>query len=298
MADEQVTPRPRRAYDVVDEPVHDATEPLEAVEAKPSRALREDEPVPEPFAAAPAEAVRATSPEPVTVKGRDGSTVVARRSVAPPRRRWRALLGSLLIAFGICMLGWIGWQYFGTNITSNQAMASECSAMKEDWASGSTTAKPASSAPVPGDAIALLRIPALGNDAEYPVVAGTEDEQLAKGVGWYTSTAQPGQIGNFAVAGHRITHGEPFARLLELNKGDKVIVETRTAIYTYELTTSPRDLTVKDNEGGWVLWPVPDKSKASVKPTEALITLTTCTDLFASPERSVAFGKLVETKNK
>lgn len=45
------------------------------------------------------------------------------------------------------------------------------------------------------------------------------------------------------IAGHRVTHGSPFRKLLELEKGDQVVVETRDAVYTYELDASPRDLT-------------------------------------------------------
>ncbi|MFP5282231.1 MAG: sortase domain-bontaining protein [Actinomycetes bacterium] len=58
-------------------------------------------------------------------------------------------------------------------------------------------------------------------------------------MGHYPSTAGPGQVGNFALAGHRITHGQPFARLLELDRGDKVVVETRDAVYTYVLERGP-----------------------------------------------------------
>ena len=105
----------------------------------------------------------------------------------------------------------------------------------------------------------------------------------------------PGQIGNFAIAGHRVTHGQPFSRLLELDKGDQIVVETRSAIYTYVLDTAPRDLTVEDT-ATWVIDPVPGKPDAT--PTQPLITLTTCQDLFHSPDRSIGFGHLQNTKNK
>ena len=118
---------------------------------------------------------------------------------------------------------------------------------------------------------------------------------MARGVGHYPNSAQPGQIGNFAIAGHRITHGQPFSRLLELDKGDQIVVETRSAIYTYVLDTAPRDLTVEDT-ATWVLDPVPGQPDAT--PTQALLTLTTCQDLFHSPDRSIAFGHLASTKNK
>ena len=143
--------------------------------------------------------------------------------------------------------------------------------------------------------MALLRIPAFGADYEVPVLEGTDLDVLDEGIGHYPGTAAAGEVGNFAVAGHRVTHGQPFHRLLELGKGDQVVVETRTAVYTYVLDEPPRNLTVADT-AGWVLDPVPGRPAA--QPTRALITLTTCQDLFRSPDRSVGFGHLESTKNK
>ena len=54
-------------------------------------------------------------------------------------------------------------------------------------------------------------------------------------------------------------------------------------------------LTVTDVDT-WVLDPVPGKQ--DVPPTRALITLTTCQDLFHSPDRSVGFGHLTQTTKK
>mgnify|MGYP003694132179 CR=1 FL=1 len=149
--------------------------------------------------------------------------------------------------------------------------------------------------PGPGDAVGLLRIPALGAAYEVPIRNGTQLGVLAKGVGHYSSSAQAGQIGNFALAGYRVTHGQPFARLLDLNSGDEIIVETRDAIFTYVLDESPRQLTVKDTDT-WVIDPVPGKPE--LKPTQPLITLTTCPDLFHSAKRSVGFGHLIRTERK
>lgn len=90
------------------------------------------------------------------------------------------------------------------------------------------------------------------------------------------------------------TGGSPFRKLLDLRKGDQVVIETATAVYTYELDTSPRDLTVKPTDT-WVLDPVPGQRQPATRST---ITLTTCQDLFHSQDRSVAFGHLVRTSNK
>ena len=230
-----------------------------------------------------------------------GTTVVADSSADTRSTRRQqsplTLLGIGLLVAGLACLGWVGFQYVGTSVVSEQAFATETEQLRAKWQE-QDRADPQGRdqvSKVPGDAIALLRIPAFGDDYELPILNGTELSVLAKGVGHYSSTAAPGQIGNFALAGHRVTHGQPFAELLTLKQGDEVIVETREAVYTYVMDDSPRQLTVDDSET-WVLDPVPGKPGA--KPTEALITLTTCQDLFRSPDRSVGFGRLQRTQTK
>lgn len=242
--------------------------------------------------------------------------------VQPPRTRRRrpsilTITGLVLIAVGLSSLGWMGYQYFGTNGPAQDAAKSEVSQLQDQWntgdgidvpgpsataSAGATATGSASASKGPkytqaqlDKAMAILTIPRFGADFRVPILVGTSDYALGRGVGWYDSTQLPGQVGNFAIAGHRITHGEPFARLLELQPGDKVIVETKTYVFTYVVDESPSKLTVKDVDT-WVLDPVPGKS--GIKPTQALITMTTCQDLFHSPDRSVGFGHLVDTKKK
>jgi sortase A len=224
--------------------------------------------------------------------GDNGRRPRGRRRVSP-----FTLVGVVLLVAGLSCLGWVAYQYFGTNVVSQKTFQSERQDLRTKWADQGKT-KPQdklTESMVPGDAVALLRIPAFGAHYEVPILNGTQLDVLSKGVGHYNHTAQPGQIGNFALAGHRVTHGQPFSRLLELNEGDEVVVETGQAVYTYVLDQSPRQLTVKDTDT-WVLDPVPGKPAA--KPSQALITLTTCQDLFHSPDRSIAFGHLESTKNK
>ena len=77
--------------------------------------------------------------------------------------------------------------------------------------------------------------------------------------------------------------------------GDQVVIETRDYVYTYVIDTPPAKLTVKDVDT-WVIDPVPGKK--GVAPTQALITLTTCQDLFHSPDRAVGLGHLAGTAKK
>jgi sortase A len=195
----------------------------------------------------------------------------------------------VFLVVGVGLLGWVGWQYFGTGVVSNQQMDKGQDALREQWRTPSATAKPTTGKP-----LFLIRIPKFGADWQKPIVEGVDADDLARGIGHYPQTQLPGQPGNFALAGHRVTHGSPFRKLLDLRKGDQVIIETAEAVYTYELDSSPRDLTVPPTDT-WVLDPVPGKSQT---PTRSIITLTTCQDLFHSPDRSVAFGQLVKVSKK
>ncbi|MFT3875937.1 MAG: class E sortase [Propioniciclava sp.] len=207
------------------------------------------------------------------------------------RRRGRGLLisGVLCLVLGFGGLGWSAWDLFWNPLVDPGVAAAQASGLREEWAAPAEAARP-----LPGDAVALLRIPAFGADFEQPVLAGTDQRTLKKGLGWYAGTAAPGEVGNFSVAGHRGATG-PFSRMHELKAGDEVVVETREAVHTYRLTNDPAETTVMDTDT-WVIQPVPGRPE--VKPTEALITLTTCNDLFRSPRRMIAFGVLADTRSK
>lgn len=217
---------------------------------------------------------------------------------AQGKRRWRlTAVGVALLLVGLSCLGWVAYQYVGTNLIAEHTFRTEASRLRAQWIEDQKTDPQGLEQPSKrsGDSIGLLRIPALGGAYEVPIVNGTELTVLGKGVGHYSSTAQAGQIGNFAIAGYRVTHGQPFARLHDLDSGDEIIVETRDATYTYVLDEPPRQLTVKDTDT-WVIDPVPGKPE--LKPTQAMITLTTCPDLFHSTKRSVGFGHLIRTEPK
>ncbi|MEV7142331.1 class E sortase [Streptomyces tauricus] len=141
-------------------------------------------------------------------------------------------------------------------------------------------------------AYAVLGIPRLG--LRVPVAEGVgASGVLDKGyVGHYPDTAQPGRVGNFALAGHRNTHGEPFRYLDRLRRGDRVEVETRAAAYTYVVDrTLPR---TSPGDGGTIR-AIP---RSTVRPAYGYtqpahyLTLTTCTPQYTSTYRLVVWGKL------
>lgn len=206
-------------------------------------------------------------------------------------RRAVAYASALTITAGAVTVGWYGWQVYGTTWKAKQEHASIVSSLEEAWA------KPgAQEAEV---ATAIIRIPAFGSDYAVPVLEGTSDDALARGFGHFTGSAEPGEVGNYAIAGHRVTHGEPLKAMRDLEVGDQVAVETAEAVHTYELTTAGDALEVDLSEG-WVTTPLPRNPRPNgVQPShqtgQRLITLTTCAEFFRTNGRLAAFGVLVAT---
>jgi sortase A len=125
-----------------------------------------------------------------------------------------------------------------------------------------------------------------------PVLESVSLSDLARGIGHYPTTQLPGQKGNFAVAAHRATNGEPFRDIDQLRVGDKVFVETQDSWFEYTLR---RDQIVAPT-ATWVIDPVPGDPGA--KPTDRLITLTTCNPRWGHTTRWVWWGDLTTSYDK
>ncbi len=98
-----------------------------------------------------------------------------------------------------------------------------------------TTVEGASANKVNITPIALLEIPKI--NLKVAVAEGTKDEIISQAVGHFKGTAKPGEIGNFALVGHRnFTTGEFFLKIDKLKPGDDIIVTTLDKTYTYKVT--------------------------------------------------------------
>nr|MBA2529402.1 class E sortase [Euzebyales bacterium] len=142
---------------------------------------------------------------------------------------------------------------------------------------------------VPGTAVAVLQFSRPGQDGPLVhggplyVVEGTSVPALRQGPGHYVGTALPGQLGNFAVAGHRTTYGAPFYHLDDLRSGDEVLVTDRNGRrYTYRVRTQE----VVAPGDSWVTGPDPLETG---RPT---LTLTTCNPRFSAAQRLIVFAEL------
>ncbi|MFK4104506.1 class E sortase [Streptomyces sp. NPDC019531] len=245
-------------------------------------------------------------------------------------RRRRALWtgGEVLVTVGVVLMLLVVHQLWWTNREAREGARRKVEALERQWRQGGddttttavrdepTTATPPSSAPSsapaePGrtadntrsqptwsQAYAILSIPRL--HLRVPVAEGVGKQSvLNKGyVGHYPGTGQPGQAGNFALAGHRNTHGEPFRYINRLAPEDTIQVETRSAVYTYAVDKTLRQTSARDSG---VIRAVP---RSTLHPNSGYtspgyyITLTTCTPEYTSRYRLVVWGTLVSTRSR
>jgi sortase A len=233
---------------------------------------------------------------------------MAQQTVAPeaptpsnrePRGRALFRVGVVLIVAAAVMLGYAGWQFFGSNAVAHRKQQQLIEQTRRAWAQDSGTSIKGKGRQLHG-AEALIRIPRFGKDYLMPVQRGVGDRVLGEGLGHFWQSAGPGQIGNFALAGHRVTHGQPLRDMPELRPGDRVVVETRYRTYTYRIDTDPNRLIVPFT-AIWVITPLPtNPQQGGVQPAQRagqrLITLTTCSELFHTDNRMIAFGHLVDSR--
>ncbi|MGX1882333.1 class E sortase [Streptomyces sp. NPDC055287] len=199
--------------------------------------------------------------------------------------------GEMFISLGVLMLLFVTYQLWWTNVRADLFAGNETDKIQEGWAKGR---KPG--AFEPGQGFAIMHIPKL--DVVVPIAEGINKGRVLDNgmVGHYAEgklkTAMPSdKRGNFAVAGHRNTHGEPFRYINHLKPGDPIVVETQDTYYTYEMAsilpqTSPSNVSV--------IGPVPPGS-GFTRPGR-YITLTTCTPEFTSTYRMIVWGKMVDER--
>lgn len=198
--------------------------------------------------------------------------------------------GVVVLLFAVYLVVWSDVQTAAAQVDLRDDFESQVEAAAAT-PSSNVPAEPAKVAPPRGSGIAVMRIPRLGDDWSWVVVEGVSDEQLARGPGHFPETAQPGQVGNFGVAGHRATHGEPFAHIDRVRKGDTVVVEAVGDTYTYVVDrTEIVAPTAVD-----ILLPVPGKPEARAR--KARLTIVTCHPRWGSSERLIVHGHLVETRS-
>lgn len=157
--------------------------------------------------------------------------------------RSRKLIPAALIAAGTALLLYVGSQY-GQMYMGQRHLA-------EQWREQQLAATAKTAKLLPDDSLIRLVIPKI--DLTSFIVEGTNQHALLLGPGHMKDTAEPGEVGNAVLSGHRDTF---FRHIHELEKGDQIFVDRGGKRIVYEVTgkriVQPDDLAVtsptKDSE--------------------------------------------------
>ena len=209
-------------------------------------------------------------------------------------------VGTVIVLFVVYVLFWTG-------VTADSVMDDQIHQLQEQWSNDTvpqapprTPATPASTRPTgpmppgpytSGRPFAIMYIPRLGFTWNKPVLEGTKTNTLKKGLGHYATTARLGQEGNFSVAGHRRTYGDPFKDFPRLRRGDAVVLTDGTTWFTYRIDKGPYKTVPADVE---VIDPVPRKS--GYTRSGRYLTLTTCDPEWGHSHRLIVWAHLDSTQ--
>ncbi|MEO8908537.1 MAG: class E sortase [Microbacteriaceae bacterium] len=252
--------------------------------------------------------------EPDAPSAPDGSRQPTHRSGRRRRATRRVsvvgVFGELLITAGLVVLLFLGWQtWWNSAVLAGQQTSAAASQSKQWMDQGRAQHAPAvtptpAATPAAGDygpppvmapvafaqPLAVIYIPRFGADWKRIIRESVDVQSVLNsydaGVGHYTGTQMPGQVGNFAIAAHDTGYGNAFLNVSKLQLGDKIYVQTKDGFYTYEFRNFQYVRPTAVN----VLLPVPQVTDAI--PTDRLITLTTCNPPYHAQERIAAFGVL------
>ena len=155
-------------------------------------------------------------------------------------------IGVALILAGLAVLGYVAWQFFGTNIVAHRSSRTSSTQTEQAVAvAGRRGASGTAQGVELKGAEALIRIPRFGKNYVMPVQAGRLRGVLAEGFGHFEGTADAGPA---SATTRSPRTGSPTASRCatcpSCGPATRSIVETRDATYTYRLDTNPNDLIV------------------------------------------------------
>ncbi len=142
-------------------------------------------------------------------------------------------VGELFVTVGLVLLLFCVYQLVWTNVEADRRQDRVADRLADDWRKPGPTAAAGGTAAASARASPSCGSPASARTSTSRWSRACAREDLSRGVGHYPQTARPGEVGNFGVAGHRATNGEPFRDLDQVRRGDALVVETETSWFTY-----------------------------------------------------------------
>ena len=214
------------------------------------------------------------------------------KRIAPKRITALSVIGELLITAGVVLLLYVGWQLFINDPSvaeKQQIQATQVQPSTPSVKQFSQISKHLKQ----GKVFGKLYIPRFGANYQRLIGQGTfQAVTLNKiGPGHYIGSQWPGEVGNFAIAAHRTSHGAPFNKIDTLTNGDRVYVETNDGWYTYEY----RQTAIVEPTEVDVIADIPKGLVGAVSGGKYM-TMTSCHPKWSNKQRIVVWLELVEER--
>lgn len=190
----------------------------------------------------------------------------------------RRIFGLLLIIVGVAIIVNVAYKKIVTSQKQNEILEVFESQLVDAKNNKEDENEPVKIEAINGHMpVAIIEIPSI--KLKQPVVEGITEDVIKYFLGKFPESSMPGEVGNFAVAGHRVSDfTDAFINLYKVKTGDEVIVTTVDGRYTYEVDNS----FIVD----------PDQVEVLEKADYEKITLITCT--IGSKRRVIVTGRLIE----
>lgn len=196
-------------------------------------------------------------------------------------KRFLKILIGLLFTTGFILIGYALYHIWDGNNQVEKRMVEAKKIVEQN--NNDSQIDPSSISYQQGETIGILKIPKLKK--ELPIIEGTDEEELEKGVGHYTGTAYPLQNDQIVLSGHRDT---VFRNFGELETGDTFIVELEYGKFKYEIYEMD-------------IVPADDTTVIRSTAPDEILTVTTCYPFHYignAPERAIFYAKPVSTGKK
>lgn len=219
--------------------------------------------------------------------------------------RFREVLSDILITIGVLVLVFYIWYVWLGDVIAGAQQDKAAETLSQSWedsvvgitefdrdSGGSrgalrSPAPPVEAAPETTSPFATMIVPRFGSGFERTIAESVDVKKVLNdpdtGVGHYVSSEQLGELGNFALAGHRTTFGAPFGDVDKLRVGDRIYIETKKGWYVYRF----RNMEWVYPTQSEVLNAVPHLEIAA---KDRILTMTSCHPKLSAAERIIAYS--------
>jgi len=220
----------------------------------------------------------------------DGTRIIWAPIVRPKRYVFvTQVLGEILLTAGVVLMLFVGYKtLFQDNLVGNQQSDfAKTFTERDGFVELSEVSKEA-------DIFARMYVPRFGESWTRLIAEGTRWHPVLNeiGIGHYTTTVMPGEVGNFAIAAHRGGFGGAFRDIDKLTDGDRVYIETKNTWFIYKFLET--EVVLPTDVG--VIAPVPVKLDGAT-PGSRYLTMTSCTPIFVNTERIISWFELERTQS-